>query len=227
MTKQKLLQITKNLSIIILTMICSASACTLLHPISNVFAEDNPVDIEIVEVSNDGSGNFIPWHDITNAMPGETYSAIPRILNKGSIEISTTICLSQSGEDALGNQITIPGDTFIISFGTNWTKRADTNCYDYNYSLSPNSFTEPLFDSITINSNLDNSYQNATFNLHLYAEARGDIPDVPDTPDTPNNPDTGIFTSIFSSEALPVITTATSAIILALIVLAFYYKIKR
>ena len=37
-----------------------------------------PVDIEIVEVVDDGSGGFSPWQDITSAMPGETYSAIPR-----------------------------------------------------------------------------------------------------------------------------------------------------
>ena len=163
-----------------------------------VFAE-SPVNISIVEMGDDGAGNLISeWQDITGAMPVMTYNAVPRIKNDGTETVTVRMCLSESGVDAEGNVITLENGTFAIDINdAYWTKDVGSDeggtvsspidvCYKYNAELMTGEATEPLFSKVSLSSELGNEYKNATFNLHLYAEAIGDIPEP-----APTNPDTG------------------------------------
>ena len=181
---------------------------------SPVFAE-GPVDISIVEMVDDGSGNLKPWQDITNAMPGMTYSAIPRVKNDGSMSVKVRMCLSESATNAVGGSIALPVNTFGIDIDEHWildnegamdaVDPAAGNCYKYDSMLEVGDVTEPLFREVTLSSRLGNEYENSTFNLHLSAEAAEDLPEPvnPDSPevtpsetDTTGSPDTGGNTAI-------------------------------
>lgn len=199
---------------------------------SPVFAE-NPVDIEIVEIADDGSGNYVPFQDITNALPGETYSLIPQVLSHSETDISIRVCLNESGQDSSGNPISIPNDTFIININSHWLPDSEANCYKYDSSLNPESLTSPIFEEVTINNAINNEYQNATFNLHIYAEGitgEPDSQDEPSEPDeqskesssnitppsTPSSPDTGFYT--FISSALPTISIIAALIMVGTLI---------
>jgi len=175
---------------------------------SPVFA-DGPVNISIVEVADDGNENLNLWEDITGAMPGETYSAIPRVKNDGELPVSVRMCLSESATDAGGGTINLIPNTFGIEINEHWVLDAEAsmdagdpavgNCYNYDSEVAVGAVTEPIFTEVTLSSALGNEYKNATFNLHLVADAIGDKQDEPDEPVkpdvTPSNPDTGANTN--------------------------------
>ncbi|MBR0460543.1 hypothetical protein IJI91_00920 [Candidatus Saccharibacteria bacterium] len=162
------------------------------------------MDIDIVEMVNDGSGSLKPWQDITDAMPGMTYSAIPRVKNNGSmLAEEVRMCLSESATNSGGGTIVLPANTFGININsTNWlldndgtanpADPATGNCYKYNSNLASGAITEPLFSEVTLSPALGNEYQGATFNLHIEAWAKADSPD---TTNTTENPDTGVNTA--------------------------------
>ena len=171
-----------------------------------VFAE-GPVNIGIVEMVDDGGGGFKPWEDIIDAIPGMTYSAIPRVRNDGEVVASNVeICLSESGVNAAGERIELDAGTFTININdAYWAKSSEgdneevvtspiEDCYKYNTDLAVGELTEPLFYEISLSPELGNEYQNATFSLHLEAYAIGD--------GLPSNPDTGVSTN---SEPLTVV----------------------
>ena len=170
-----------------------------------VFAEES-VDIEIIEVVDDGSGDYQPWEDITDAMPGETYSLIPRVINYGEDDTYVFVCITESGQNAEGNSITIPKDTFLINFESGWTKQADGNCYYYDTILTAGAITTSLFNQVTINGEVGNEYQNSTFNLTLTAVSTNEEPNNPDEPvvtTEQEKPNTGFYTSISSAMPVP------------------------
>lgn len=156
---------------------------------------------------DDGSGVLKPWEDITGAMPGMTYSAIPRVKNDGSmLAEQVRMCLSESATNAAGGAIVLPADTFGIDINASYwildndgpadpANPATGNCYKYNSTLAPGAITEPLFSKVTLSSTLGNTYQNATFSLHIDAWARAGE-DPADNPSTETGvADTGVNTT--------------------------------
>ncbi|MBQ2695354.1 hypothetical protein IJG04_01820 [Candidatus Saccharibacteria bacterium] len=194
-----------------------------------VFAE-GPVDIRIVEMGDDGAGNLISeWQDITGAMPGMTYNAVPRIQNNGAVATSVKMCLAESGMDALGNVIELDNGTFAIEINDEyWTLDTGEDnsgvvsspidvCYKYNTELTAGGVTEPLFYEVSLSSELGNEHKNATFNLHLYAEAVGGLPE---------NPDTGVNNVSYFDIVSPVLF-ATGGIILFAVVAYMLHSVRR
>ena len=174
---------------------------------SPVFAE-GPVDITIVEKGDDGSGGIISeWQDITGAMPGMTYNAVPQVRNDGTITVPVTMCLTESGKDGEGKDIVLDPKTFQIDINDgHWTKMSGEDsggavaspilvCYKHNTELAPGELTEPLFHEVYLSEELGNEHQNATFTLHLDAYAGEDVPEDDPTVVTPEEPDTGAFTN--------------------------------
>ena len=178
---------------------------------------EGPVDIRIVEKVDDGSGGYREWQDITGAMPGMSYSAIPAVENQGALPAYVWMCLSQSVTS--GGQALPRDNIFDINIKSEWvpeTKEfADKylgagKCYRYDSMLEVEDTTKPIFTEVTLSPALANEYQNATFSLHLDAYALDEIPEEPGGADdpgdsaatdvnTPSNPDTG---NITKSEAL-------------------------
>lgn len=186
-----------------------------------VFAS-GPVNISIVEKVDNGSGGYKDWEDITGAMPGEVYSAIPQVQNDGTVPVSVRMCLSESATNADGGTISLPANTFGININEAWSPDnegatdtsdpASGNCYKYNAKLEVGAMTESIFTEIALSSALGNEYQGATFNLHLEASAASD--DEPDEPVTPDNPDTGAAT-----DSEPLTTAGYVSLSIGLVVL--------
>lgn len=187
---------------------------------SPVFAE-GLVDIDIVEMADDGTGNYIPWTDIVGAMPGEVYSAIPRVKNNGETAVIVKMCLSQSATDEGGESVALPNNTFGILINESWTigssetdvvNPATGNCYIYNSKLEVGEVTEPLFTEVSLSNELGNEYRNNTFSLYLEAEARdGEAPEPTPTPSpepTPESPNTGVNSVLYLEIVSPVFYTA-------------------
>lgn len=174
---------------------------------------EGPVDINIVEKVDDGSGGYKDWEDIVGAMPGMSYSAIPRVVNNGTMPVGVRMCLSESVKNAAGEETELQANVFDFDINERWVFEQENNddqntkrCYKYDTKLAVNAETEPLFTMVTLNSALENEYQGATFGLHIDAYAEGDEPtDSTETTtnsgkeNLPNNPDTGGATK---SEAL-------------------------
>ena len=190
---------------------------------------EGPVDISIVELVDDGSGGYKPWEDITGAIPGMTYSAIPRVRNDGTVSTDVRMCLSESAVNAAGDSIALPANTFGINIGSGWnldnegvaniTDPASGNCYKYSGELAVGDVTEPLFTEVMLSSVLGNEYKNSTFSLHLEAYAGKDIPDDPVAPDdqnsvAPDGPDTGKYTNSEPLTTAGYITLSLGAVIL-------------
>lgn len=180
---------------------------------SPVFAE-GPVDIEIVEVVEDGSGGFKPWEDIVGTMPGASYSAIPRVRNVGEVPAMVRMCLTQSATDTSGGAVVLPTRAFEIEINQNWALESITpnsddpasgNCYNYNSVLEVGAVTEPIFSEVVLSGELGNEFKNCTFNLYLTADATENNQPA----SMPSNPDTGVATN---SEPL----TTTNAVFLSI-----------
>lgn len=196
---------------------------------SPVFAE-GPVNISIVEMVDDEIGGYKVWEDITDAMPGMNYSAIPQVKNNGTISVPVTMCLTESGKDGEGNDIELDPKTFQIDINdSHWTKVSGEDsggvvaspilvCYKHSTELAPGELTEPLFHEVHLSEELGNGHQDATFTLHLEAYAGEDVPEDDPTVVTPEEPDTGAFTN---SEPLTVggyVVLSLGAVILTILV---------
>ena len=198
-----------------------------------VFA-DNPVNISIVEMVDDGGGGYKAWEDIVGAMPGMTYSAIPRVRNDGSLPASVKICLAESGMDVTGNEIELDDGTFTIDINDEfWTKESGEDaggsvtspravCYRYNSELAVNAMTEPLFYEVSLSGGLGNEHKNNTFSLHLSAEAVGGEAPTPDEP-TPAEPDTGFNTVSYFDIVSPVFFSAVAVATFAIVACVIRY----
>ena len=203
----------------------------------SVFA-DSLVDISIVEMVDDGAGGYKPWEDIVGAMPGEVYSAIPRVRNDGSLPASVKICLAESGIDAMGNEIELDDGTFAIDINDElWTKESGEGtggsvtspimaCYKYNAELAVGAMTEPLFYEVSLSGGLGNEHKNNMFSLHLSAEAVGGEAPTPDEP-TPAEPDTGFNTVSYFDIVSPVVFSAGGIIVFAAVTCAIRYIYKK
>lgn len=221
MNKRKILtSITK--SILSLVLVAGVSACCTL----NTYATDGPVSVEIVELVDDGSGNYTIWQDIVSTMPGYTHSAIPRVRNSGDIDITAKLCLSESATDSTNTAIAVPANAFEIIINPAWSlddanssnpsDPAASNCYIHNSLLAPGELTEPLFTEVTLSNAIDNTHQHATFSLHLTAIGIGDIPEEPDT---------GFFSSL--SNATPTIAAILIALTVATIIYSIFLRTRK
>lgn len=202
---------------------CVVAGCFVCSP---VFA-DGPVNISIIEVVDDGNGGYKAWEDITDAMPGMTYSAIPRVKNDGAEAVSIQMCLSQSVKDVDGNEKVSPVKAFEVNINPNWTFDAegsnDKDCYNYNVKLPVGEMTEPLFTEVTLSGSVGNGYENNTFGLHLDAEATGEEyppvpePDDPGASDIPSSPDTGGNTFSYLANISPVLISGGAITLFAVV----------
>lgn len=170
---------------------------------SPVFAE-GPIDIEIIEMVDDGAGGYKPWKDIINAMPGETHSAIPRVKNNSTVPVEVWMCLSESVISSAGEAVVAPSRAFEIEINENWvldevvdaSDPAAGNCYKYGSMVEAGAMTEPLFYEVTLSTAFENEHMNATFNLHLDARAQDGNSDDTSGPTVPDSPNTGNNTAI-------------------------------
>ena len=130
------------------------------------------IAIELIEDTNQVGvdGRAIPFTNVTDAMPGDVISKIPKVKNidDGDAYIRMRITANVNYPDGKSNRIS--PDMFNLDIdAANW--QSSNGYYYYNQELGKNQITAPLFTTVTIPDSLSDQYQGATFSLDVYAEA--------------------------------------------------------
>lgn len=168
MTKQKSLLVI-GFSLIAIAMIGGTSAYFAATDRAHNIITTSGVSVELVETAVDDAGRVVPFENIENALPGESYSKIPQVENtdEGSAWVRILPEISATAPD--GSPLPVPENALIINYQPGWEKSG--NYYYYASALSANETTSPLFTEVTIASDLPDIYQNAKFSLTLTADA--------------------------------------------------------
>ena len=131
------------------------------------------VGVELLEETDnvDSEGQAVPFENIINAVPGESYSKIPivRNIDEGSawvrIHITRTATLSD------GTVVSVPNELLECNTDSLYWINDGDDYYYYKRALDAGEQTEPLFTKVTLGADLANIYNGATFNLKLSAQA--------------------------------------------------------
>ena len=96
----------------------------------------------------------------SNWAPGDTTEKKIFAKNEGTVDAAVRIKYEETWTDSNGDEITtIPNDAVILNFTTpsNWTKNDTDGYYYYNYYLKSGEETTSFIDSVTLNSDLNNT----------------------------------------------------------------------
>lgn len=120
------------------------------------------------QVGNDGRP--LPFQDIANATPGQSYSKIPRVQNVDDgaawVRIKPT-----SEAKLIDNSIITVENIFTININSRYWLDGGDGYYYYYRALQKSETTEPLFTTVSLKDNLENTYKGATFGLKIKAQA--------------------------------------------------------
>lgn len=130
------------------------------------------VEIQLFEDTNQvgNDGRPLPFQDIANATPGQSYSKIPRVQNVDDGAAWVRIKLTSSAKLQDGSIVPVV-DIFTTNISNRYWLDGDDGYYYYYRALGANEVTEPLFTEATLKDNLENVYKGATFSLKLSAQA--------------------------------------------------------
>lgn len=137
----------------------------------NIITTDG-VSIDLIENTDrvGVDGRPIPFTNIDNAMPGDTYSKIPQVKNTDHGEVWVRIRVTNSAKKADGTTVALPGDTIAADYNTqNWLNGGDGYYYYYR-ALGAGETTEPLFTKVTLSKNMAAEYASSLFSVDITAE---------------------------------------------------------
>ena len=126
---------------------------------------------------NDAMGydeNNQPVRELKGVMPGVTYDKVVSVTNEADSQNAwVRIKLEKVIELAQGVEAEINPSLAIINLpkeeGSKWVK--DGDFWYYTDILKPSETTENLFETVTIDKNMGNEYQNSTVKILVTAEA--------------------------------------------------------
>lgn len=126
---------------------------------------------------NDAMGydeNSQPIRELKGVMPGVTYDKVVSVTNEADSQNAwVRIKLEKVIELAQGVEAEINPSLAIINLpkeeGSKWVK--DGDYWYYTDILKPGDTTENLFETVTIDKNMGNEYQNSTVKILVTAEA--------------------------------------------------------
>ena len=173
MSKQKLVKIIIVLSLVIGIMIGGTSAFFVASDRTHNIITTSGVAVEIIETTDavDDNGEPVPFQNIANAVPGETYSKIPTVKNIDDGSAWLRIHIVRTADLTNGNTVAVDDDVLELDINTQYWLTNGDGYYYYYRALDSGQITEPLFTVVTIKDNLQNEYNGATFNLKLVAQA--------------------------------------------------------
>lgn len=91
--------------------------------------------------------------------PGDTVNKSFKVKNKGTMPIAVRVAYNTEWVDATGGVITVPNDAVSINFSNNykWIRQYSYGDYYYYYiyALNQGDEVEPFIESVTLNSNLN------------------------------------------------------------------------
>lgn len=171
MNKQKLIIIGTILLVMVGIVIGGTSAYFTSSETTHNIITSSGVGVEIVEGRVDEHGEVVPFENIVNALPGDTFSKIPRVINVDDGEVWVRIKVERTAK--LKDDTVVDVDNELLSADYNDTNWIDggNGYYYYKNALLKNETTEPLFTEVHIADNMSSVYKSATFNLSLTVEA--------------------------------------------------------
>ncbi len=167
--KQKLLLI--GIATLIMVMIGSTSAFFATSSRTHNIITTDGVSIELIEDTEEtgSDGRPVPFKNIDNARPGETYSKIPQIKNTDNTDAYVRIKLVTSVAHADGTSNKVLPSIFRLDFSRSWSYR--DGYYYFMRTLHAGETTTPLFTTVTIPGKLSGEYEGSTFSLGITGEA--------------------------------------------------------
>ena len=126
---------------------------------------------------NDAMGydeNNQPIRELKGVMPGVTYDKVVSVTNEADSQNAwVRIKLEKVIEPALGVEAESDPTLAIINFPkeSKWKWVEDEDYWYYTDILKPDETTENLFETVTIDKNMGNEYQNSTVKILVTAEA--------------------------------------------------------
>jgi len=172
MSKRKFILVSLVLAVIAGAGIWGTSAYFVSEEKVHNIITSGGISIDLLEETSakDENGDPVPFSDIENAMPGETYSKIPKVKNTDSGDAWVRIKIEKSVRLADGLTAEVPEGALLLDLNTeNWLEK--DGYYYYSKILKPTETTEPLFTTLTLKKELENEFMDAKFSLDLTAEA--------------------------------------------------------
>ncbi len=125
------------------------------------------VSIKLVEYDEEGEFN-----DVSGAMPGGAYAKIVTVENDGPaptwvrLKVDKAVALTEEGKKLGQEEL----DHIRLDIDrANWTEWE--GYYYYKIPLEVGKTTEPLFKSVTFDTEMDNRYQGSTITVSVCAQA--------------------------------------------------------
>ncbi len=115
-----------------------------------------------------------PVRELKGVMPGVTYDKVVSVTNEADSQNAwVRIKLEKVIEPALGVEAESDPTLAIINFPkeSKWKWVEDEDYWYYTDILKPGDTTENLFETVTIDKNMGNEYQNSTVKILVTAEA--------------------------------------------------------
>ena len=169
--KQKLLLI--GIATLIMVMIGSTSAFFVTSSRAHNVITTSGVSIELIENTNQSGvdGRPIPFTNIDDAHPGDTYSKIPQVINTDDGDAWIRIAVKKVAEKSDGTMVDIADNLMLTNYNTrNWLDGNDGYYYYYR-ALKAGETTEPLFTNVKLADNLNSEIKASKYHLSLQAEA--------------------------------------------------------
>ena len=138
------------------------------------FISTGGVGVTIYELADpNNNGELVPFADITNVIPGDTYSKIPYVENNDTEPVWVRATIALKAKLKSGEIVEIPDYEDFVTLNDldeNWSRTTDAYYY-YNSALTAGEKTTPFFRSVTFSPKISDRYQDAEFTLTVTAEA--------------------------------------------------------
>ena len=168
--KQKLLLI--SLILLTIAMVGGTSAFFVTSSRAHNVITTDGVSIDLIESTDQVGvdGRPIPFTNIDNAMPGDTYSKIPQVKNTDHGEVWVRIRIANSAKKADGTTVMLPSGAITANYNTrNWLDGSDGYYYYYR-ALRAGEITEPLFTKVSLAEDLASTFAGASFSIDISAQ---------------------------------------------------------
>lgn len=136
---------------------------------TNVITAGN-IEIDLIEEAEDESGGRVPFENVADAAPGDTFSKIPMVVNTG--DYTAWIRVSSDVSVTLADGVTTEAGFKYAEIDydtTNWEYR-DGYWY-YLKPLEAGATTAPLFTKVAFDLGITNDYGDCTVSVKLVAYA--------------------------------------------------------
>lgn len=171
MNKQKLIIIGTILLVMVGVIIGGTSAYFTSSETTHNIITSSGVGVEIIEGRFDENGAVVPFENIANALPGDTFSKIPQVINVDDGEVWVRIKVERTAKLKDDTVVEVGNELLSADFDDIKWIDGGNGYYYYKDALLKDETTDPLFTEVHIAESLSSTYSSATFNLSLRVEA--------------------------------------------------------